>query len=478
MQTRAHSPGVERMLGQWEGAVQGPGGLLDFIPRISPGYERPVHLARLIKVLERAFREPVRAVAAAPPRHAKTDSVIRAIVWYLTQDPSRLYGYATYGADLSHAKSRECRDLARAAGIEIRHDVSGVKEWRTRQGGGLLATGVGGPLTGRGLAGLFVDDPYKNRIEAESGARKRQVEDWWRDVARTRLEPGAFAIVFATRWTPDDLSGLLIRQGWPYIRLPAIADTTEDGREIGSALWPKRYDAAALEQIRRDVGAYTWASLYQGLPRPRGGTVFHAEPQTYTMKALEEILGRTGGWRKGIGADFAYTKKTSADHSALVAGLGFVEDKQRVLYVLETVRKQLEAPAVALAGKKLQEAHGGRLRCPALSYVSTTEKAVAQLMAAHGFHVEARLAVGDKFTRAQPYAASWNDRRVLLPEDIGPDSWVNVFLAEHLSFTGSDDREDDQVDAGAALHDLLARAPLAPAPAPPPVRTQSFGLTE
>ena len=452
------------------------GGLLDFIPRISPGYESPVHLRPLVEALERANLEPVRIVCHAPPRHGKTDTVLRAIVWYLKQDPRRLFGYATYGANLSYSKSRECRALARSAGIELSPDAQGVQEWRTRQNGGLLATGVGGPFTGMGVHGLFVDDPFKNRIEAESATTRLHVLEWWQSVARTRLEPGGFAVCFATRWHPDDLSGELIRQGWQYIRLPAIADSTEYGREIGSALWSKRYDIAALEQLRRDVGEYTWASLYQGLPRPRGGSVFHADPMTYTKKALEEILARSQGWRKGIGADFAYTKKTSADHSALVAGLGFVEDKQRRLYILDTVREQLEAPAIAAAGKKLQEDHGGRYRCPALSYVSTTEKAVAQLMAAHGFHVEAKLAVGDKFTRAQPYAAAWNDKRVLLPSDVASDSWINVFLAEHLSFTGSDDREDDQVDAGAALHDLLARAPLGAPIAPPPVRTQDFGL--
>lgn len=400
-----------------------------------------------------------------------TETVLHAIVWYLLQRPSMLCGYATYGADLSYSKSRTARALARAAGVELSADATGVKEWRTRANGGLLATGVGGPLTGFGLNCLFIDDPFKNRIEAESAARRGHVMDWWRDVARTRIEPGGSVIVFATRWHPDDLSGELIRQGWEYLRLPALADGTEHGRDVGDALWPERFDVEALRQLRRDVGEYTWASLFQGLPRPRGGSVFHTEPALYTADALAEILKRPGGWRKGIGVDFAYTKKTSADHSAIIPGLGVVVDGKRYTYILDAVRRQLEAPGVALEGKRIQEAHGGGLRCPALAYTSTTERGVAALMAGHGFKVEALLAVADKFTRAQPYAASWNDKRVLLPSDVEGDSWVNVFLAEHLSFTGSDDREDDQVDAGAALHDLLARMPTSPAPRPPKVLT-------
>lgn len=463
---------LERATPERSPVVAGGGGLLEFIPQLSPHYEPPLHLRPLVEVLERAAAgERVRAVCHAPPRHGKTETVEHAIVYALLKNPKIVCGYATYGADLSYSKSRDTRALARRAGVELSSDAQGVKEWRTKQGGGLLATGVGGPFTGFGVNILFIDDPIKNRIEAESSTKREHLMDWWRDVARTRLEPGGSVVVFATRWHPDDLSGALIKQGWPYIRLPAIADTAENGRKVGEALWPKRYDVTELEDIRRTVGEYTWASLFQGLPRPRGGSVFHAEPALYSAEALADVLKRVAGWRKGIGADFAYTKKTSADHSALVAGLGFVEEKRRYLYILEVDRAQLEAPEVAARGARLQARHGG---ARALSYVSTTERAVAQLMGAHGFKCEARLAVGDKFTRAQPYAASWNDMRVLLPEDVERDSKINIFLAEHLGFTGSDDKEDDQVDAGAALHDLLASAPLVPPPRPP--KTQTFDI--
>jgi predicted phage terminase large subunit-like protein len=124
-----------------------------------------------------------------------------------------------------------------------------------------------------------------------------------------------------------------------------------------------------------------------------------------------------------------------------------------VYYVVECLRRQVMAPEFAAMGARLQKAHGG---CRAMGYVTVFEKMIVPFMADRGFVVEARRAKADKFTRAQPYAASWNDGRVLLPADVGPDSWVNVFLAEHLSFTGQEDEHDDQVDAGAAAHDLLS----------------------
>ena len=52
--------------------------------------------------------------------------------------------------------------------------------------------------------------------------------------------------------------------------------------------------------------------------------------------------------------------------------------------------------------------------------------------------------MGDKFTRAQPVAAAWNDGRVRVPMHA---PWLSDFLAEVASFTGVGDKHDDQIDA-------------------------------
>jgi len=418
-------------------------GLAEFVPAITPGYSRPDHLAPLVELLERARREPVRAVVHAPPRHGKTDTVLHAIAWYLRKDPDLAIAYATYGIELANSKSRDARGIARAAGVELDAGAKGVGEWRTREGGRAVFTALNGSLTGKGFRVLFVDDPFKNRIQAESPTYRARIWDLWQGSTINRVEPGGSAIVLATRWHPEDLSGRLISQGWQYLRLPALSD---DGR----ALWPERWPAEELQQRRREVGEYTWASLYQGVPRPRGGAVFNAEPALYTPEALGEVRE----YRDGIGVDFAYTARKHADYSSAVVMRSHEPERgRRVYYVLDCLRKQVLAPEFAADGARLQRAHGG---CKAMGYVTVFEKMIVPFMSDRGFVVEARRVKADKFTRAQPYAASWNDGRVLLPEDVGPDSWVNVFLAEHLRFTGQDDDEDDQVDAGAAAHDLLS----------------------
>ena len=118
-------------------------------------------------------------------------------------DATRTHAYTTYGADLSYSKSRVARRYAIEDGVTLDQSSQSVKEWRTTGGGGLLATGAGGPLTGQGITGVgVVDDPYKNRQDAESALMRDRIDDWFRSVFYTRLEPGSSAIVIHTRWHP------------------------------------------------------------------------------------------------------------------------------------------------------------------------------------------------------------------------------------------------------------------------------------
>ena len=76
------------------------------------------------------------------------------------------------------------------AGVSPDEKMQNRAEWRTVQGGGILSTGIGGPLTGQGVHGLLIDDPTKNREEANSAVMRDKQWDWFLDVAETRLEPG------------------------------------------------------------------------------------------------------------------------------------------------------------------------------------------------------------------------------------------------------------------------------------------------
>ena len=275
-------------------------------------------------------------------------------------------------------------------------------------------------------------------MQAESPAYRLMVEDWWNDVAETRIEPGGSAFITHTRWNTDDLINHVINgegaQDWaPHIKLSAVSNA-------GKALWPERWPLPLLEKKRRNAGEYTWASLYQGDPRPRGGKIFR------DVAFYDEL---PPGFRVAVGVDFAYTEKKYADYSAAVV---LATDGLRY-YVLDVVRVQLEPPSFR---RRLVPIARRYTNVPFVAYTSTTEKGVVTLMRDPPppkwgeedepivLNFEARLAVADKFVRAQPVAAAWNDGRVLIPRGGAP--WADLFVRELSDFTGTGKEHDDQVD--------------------------------
>lgn len=131
---------------------------------------------------------------------------------------------------------------------------------------------------------LLIDDPVKDRAEANSATVRQSIWDWYTSTAYTRLSPGGGVIVMATRWHLDDLIGRLIEnmengQGdnFTVINYPAIAEHDEIHRRKGEALHPERYSLEQLKKIQKTVGSRDWAALYQQHPIPDGGNVFKAE---------------------------------------------------------------------------------------------------------------------------------------------------------------------------------------------------------
>lgn len=364
--------------------------------------------------------EELRLVVATPPRHGKTQTLLSGFAWLLTQDPSKTHAYATYGADLSTSKSRLARQYALEHGVRLADDSKSVREWRTTAGGGLLATGVGGPLTGQGVSGLaVVDDPFKNMQEARSATYRERVWEWFNAVMYTRLEPGSSLIVVATRWHPDDLSGRLVKDGWECINLPAIDDA-------GLALWPERFPVERLREIEGQIGTFAFSALYQGQPIETSGGVF-GEPTYY-----DEL---PNSYRAGIAYDAAYTPKSSADYSVILSW----REAGGKLYLTDMWREQVSSAKFVRALKNIQTQH----RAPAYSRIGGTEKAMVAWLQQEGIDVRASTTVGNKLTNALPVAAAWDRGDILVPKDA---PWLDALLQELGEFTGVGDAHDDIVD--------------------------------
>lgn len=388
-------------------------------------------------MLERAAREPIRAIVAAPPQHGKTLLTCHAFPYWLKRQPKKRHGYVTYAAERARDVAIHVQQLAAEAGLQL---LGSRRRLRTPEGGSINFTGVGGPLTGYGIDGVLVlDDVTKNRAEAESLVYRERNYQWLKDVGLTRLHKDASCLVMATRWHPDDVSGRLEKEGWLYINLAALAEDEDDplGREFGDPLAPALFPRETLELRREEVGPFTWSSLYQGRPRPRGGAVFN-EPRFYSRLPA-------GTFRVGRGVDLAYTKKTSADWSVYIEILRFGDD----YYVTEVIRKQVDAPAFTLTLRaKATERPSVRMRW----HASGTEAGSASFIKRAGVPLEVLQAKGDPFVRSIDLAAAWNAGHVFILEDA---PWLAPFLDELLNFTGVNDANDDQVVAAASAHSSL-----------------------
>jgi predicted phage terminase large subunit-like protein len=273
--------------------------LTTFAETMQTGY-RAAALHRLLAgKLEDCFHRKVRRLCiSCPPRHGKSRlTSVMLPAWALTRDPRMEVVVAAYSAELAETFSLECRRVLESETyralfppILSADSVNRARWWTTTGGGGFVACGVDGGLTGRGADILIVDDPIRNRAEANSETYRDRVWDWFVSTALTRLSPSGVCIVTATRWHEGDLVGRLTNpertakfaelgladHAFESLSLEAICETPEEDplfRVFDQALWPERYPLSRLEAVRLEIGEREFASLYQGRPSALGGNL-------------------------------------------------------------------------------------------------------------------------------------------------------------------------------------------------------------
>jgi hypothetical protein len=264
--------------------------LIDFTRYTLPGYEAADHHRRIAAKLEAVERGEIdRLMIFMPPRHGKSELASKRFpAWCLGRNPKRQIIAASYNSDLANDFGRSVRNIVAEAefgnvfrDVSLATDSKAANRMNTNHGGAYVAAGVGTAVTGRGANIALIDDPFKDREEADSERRRELVWDWYRSTLYTRLMPGGAIVVVQTRWHEDDLAGRLLEQDagqWEVLDLPAI---DKEGR----ALWPEWYDVPTLERIKATIGQREWAALYQQQPQPDEGTYFQRDwLQTWTER--------------------------------------------------------------------------------------------------------------------------------------------------------------------------------------------------
>lgn len=272
-------------------------GLLDFTHYTFPQFEDGPHHPLIAQHLEAVEQGTVRRLMIfLPPRHSKSQLTSRQFpAWYLGRNPDRFVIGATYGQDLANDFSRDVRAIVRTPeygrlfpDVKVASDVAAAEHWRIEgRRGYYIAAGVGTAITGRGADLFLIDDPVKNREDADSQAMQERVWQWYRAVAFTRLQPGAAVILLMTRWHDMDLAGRLLEQAnkdasiqpWTVLEMPAEATAADDplGRALGEPLWPAWYNKEALAEIRATLGERDYQALYQQRPVRDEGEYFQSD---------------------------------------------------------------------------------------------------------------------------------------------------------------------------------------------------------
>jgi predicted phage terminase large subunit-like protein len=401
-----------------------------------------------------------RLLVAMPPRHGKSEFVSRFFpAWYLGTYPDRRVILTSYEADFARSWGGKVRDLLQqhgpdVFGVSVRSDSTAADRWDLAgRDGGMVTAGVGGPITGKGAHLLIIDDPVKNDEQANSETYRNKAWEWYLSTAFTRLEPGGTIILIQTRWHEDDLAGRILtksetaREPWHVVDLPALAlEDDAIGRAEGEPLWPRRYDLAALEDIRHELGSYWFAALYQQRPAPPGGGMFK-RAWFDLVDAAPADAPRVRYWDKAgtEGGDGAYT-----------AGVLMARRSDGIFYVEDVVRGRWSAGERERVIKQTAESDGKHVHVwveqePGSGGKESAQNTVINLA---GWVVHAEPVTGDKVARARPFAAQAEALNVRLVRDTPARRWNAAFLDELEMFPNG--KYKDQVDAGAGSFNKLA----------------------
>jgi predicted phage terminase large subunit-like protein len=289
--------------------------------------------AALEEVEARNFR---RLMINVGPRFGKTTLASAMFpAWYIGRHPDQSIIVATYNEHYSWDLGRKIQDIMRLPqyaqvfpGLEIKKRAEAVNRIETTKGGVIFMVGRGSAITGRGAHVILLDDPIKDRKEADSQLIRDSLWTWYTQVLRTRLMSKTGAVVIIqTRWTEDDLVGRLIdpmnayysveeARLWKKIDLPALAEEDDVlGRAPGEALWPERFDEAFLEEIRvSDPRGF--AALYQGRPAPREGAFFKS-PDLAIYNSMRDLPAQDSMRFYGA-SDHAVSMDQKADKTCLM----------------------------------------------------------------------------------------------------------------------------------------------------------------
>lgn len=433
----------------------------DFVLYVDDNYRMNWHHRLLCDYLDKLARKEIRRLMVfMPPRHGKSELVSRKFPAYLLgRNPDTSIISCSYSADLASRMNRDVQrlidseqylELFPGTQLSNQHTRRFYETRYTRNNnmfevvdkkGTYRSSGVGGGITGMGGEYIIIDDPVKNREDADSATMREKVYDWYTSTLYTRLEKDGCILLTLTRWHEDDLAGKLLKAAqegadqWTILELPAVCEYPPkpyDVRQEGEALWKWKYDEEALEKMKVTVGSRDWAALYQQHPTPGEGGTFKREWWNYYKVLPDGLYDFVQSW------DCTFKDAQSSDY---VVGQVWAR-KGSSRYLLDQVRGRMSFTETLRAIRSLSAKWPQAIRklvedkANGTAVIDVLRKEIPGLIP-----VEPE---GGKIVRANAVTAVAEAGNIYLPDpSIAP--WVHDFVEEHAVFPNG--ANDDQVDA-------------------------------
>ncbi len=453
-----------------------------FVRLTSPQLEPVPHLGPLDEALDASMKKPLIILVEAPPRHGKTFRIEHHCARRLRYRPTENVAYASYAASFANRRSRSIRKIAARAGLwtkrpdhtkeKFEDPAAAVAYWQTQMGGAFVAGGRKGGFVGEGFGFIAVDDPFKNRDEAESEVVSQAVfEDLFQGTLFQRLEPGGSLLITHQPWNLDDLiercKNLFKAEGIEHevITLPAVkrAKFDSSGRlKSGVPLWKKRFDIKRLRRIQAATGAYNFDSQYMCTRNPKGKRIF-VEPRTFNAPKRDDVI-------VGLSLDPGIVNNVKKDPSSYILGAGYLDKNRNVcIDILHAQEEHEELPETVDRLEQLFYDFPINGLVPTVCIVEEVSafQSVSQIarrldaervkrgQSKANLPITSWVPEGSKMTRALPVAGAVGFGRV---RSYQGKPWVPALHEQLKRFTGRDGGKDGLVDALSQFYDYLERA--------------------
>lgn len=460
---------------------------------VEPGteYQHNWHIDCLCDHLESTLDGRIRNLVVTMPPRAMKSLVISVFfpAWAWIHRPEIRFLYASYAMRLSSGHSMATRAVVESDWYRSRwgdryqlaNDDNQKMMFSNTSRGYRMATAVQAAVTGFGGDIIVADDPH-NVQDRESDAVRSSTLDWWHKAMATRHNNPrtGVRIVVQQRVHEDDVAGSCIASGnYVHLNLPMEYEQDhalqspigwQDPRtDEGALLWPERFDAKKVHELKVELGSADYAAQFQQHPQPAEGGMFkkhwwrywkprntHYPPvrvklpggQTEYIEAVELPMD----WDNSA-QSWDMTFKDTSDGSYVV---GLVGKRRRTsLFITDMIRDRMSFTETLHAVEELT------YRNPDVAAKLIEEKANgAAVINAVENEISGVIAVqvaGSKEARAHAATPHVEAGNVYLPHpDLPGCAWVGDFIAELAAFpTG---KHDDQVDAFAQLDRYLLAA--------------------